>query len=90
MVYYLCTVLHRGAVQRFFYFVLQLHKLRTDRFRLCGLVINLILKLRKVICGGIAVCGSLEIFDRSPVLQSGTVLELFSGDVNERSVCTGA
>ena len=35
-------------------------------------------KLRKIICGRIAGSGSLEVFDRSPVLQTRAVLKSFS------------
>ena len=51
--------------------------------------LQLLLKLRKVICSGIAGSGGFEVFDRCPVLQTGAVLEFFSGGVYERSACTG-
>lgn len=46
--------------------------------------------MRKIICGGIAGSGSLEVLDGSPVLQTGAVLEFISGCVNERSACTSS
>ena len=70
--------------------MLQFYKLGTGGFCLGGFIINLLLKLRKVICGSITGSGSFEIFDGSPVLQSWAVLELFSGGIYERSARTGA
>jgi hypothetical protein len=70
--------------------MLQLYKLSTGRFCLGCLFVNLLLKLRKIICGGIAGSGSLEVFDGCPVLQTGAVLEFISGCVNERSACSGS
>ena len=70
--------------------MLQLYKLSTGRFRLGSLFVNLLLKLRKVICNGIAGGGSLKVFDGSPVLETGAVLKFFSRGIYERSACTGS
>ena len=67
----------------------QLYKLSTGGLCLGCFFINLLLKLRKIICGCIAGSGSFEVFDGSPVLQTGAVLEFISGCVNEYSACTG-
>ena len=69
--------------------MLQFHKLGTSGLCLGCLFINLFLKLRKIICGGIAGSGRLEVFDGSPVLQTGAVLKFFSRGIYERSACTG-
>ena len=69
--------------------MLQLYKLGTGGLCLGCFFINLLLKLRKIICGCIAGSGSFEVFDRSPVLQTGAVLKFFSRGIYERSACTG-
>ena len=48
--------------------MLQLYKLGTGGLCLGCFFINLLLKLRKIICGGIAGSGGLEVLDRCPVL----------------------
>ena len=73
----------------FFHLMLQLYKLGTGGLCLGCFFINLLLKLRKIICGRIAGSGSLEVFDRSPVLQTRAVLKSFSGSVYKCSVCAG-
>ena len=70
--------------------MLQIYKFSTGRFCLGYLFVNLLLKLRKIICGGIAGSGGLEVLDRCPVLETGAVLKFFSRGIYERSACTGS